>query len=428
MGHLAAAAGISGLIKTVLSIYYSEIPAHLNFNKPNPHINWANLPINIVTKTCPWTVNNEKIKSAVVSSFGASGTNASVILSEPPQDQTLIPKISPILITLSAKDPERLRIFAAELVANLEQKPDWNINDIAFSLNTGRFPHKHRLSLLVSSLDSLREGLEIFLSSNWEENQKQVIYGEAQSNPKIAFLCNDQGEILPRMGEDLFINEPVFHDAFIKCDRLFQNHLKFSLEDLFYKNQAPDSEHNPLSVQPILFAFHYALCELWKSWGICPSAVLGSGLGEYLAAQQTGIFSLEDAVKLVAGRARFLSQKLDQKELVAFQKIAEEITYHHPQLTLIANGELANNSLTNSAYWGQPIQESKQVAKGITTLHQMGYQIFLEIGTYPNLINIGRQKLAENSILWLSSLVKDCHSNQQMQIVLGETVYPRSKY
>ena len=420
LGHLAAAAGISGLIKTVLSIYYSEIPAHLNFNNPNPHINWDILPINIVTKSCPWIVNNGKDKSAVVSSFGASGTNASVILSEPPQDQPLIPKTSPILITLSAKDPERLRIFASELIADLDQKPDRNINDIAFSLNTGRFSHKHRLSLLVSSLDSLQKGLEIFLSSNLEENQKQVIYGEAQSNPKIAFLCNDQEEIVPRMGEDLFTNEPVFHDAFIKCDRLFQKHLKFSLEDLLYKNQALDSQHDPLSVQPILFAFHYALCELWKSWGICPAAVLGSGLGEYLAAQQTGVFSLEDAVKLVASRAHFLSQKLDQRELADFQKIAEEVTYHQPQLTLIANGELANKALTTSAYWGQQFTEPKQVAKGITTLHQMGYQIFLEIGTYPDLINIGRQNLAENSILWLSSLVKDCHSNQQMQIVLGE--------
>lgn len=420
LGHLAAAAGISGLIKTVLSIYYSEIPAHLNFNNPNPHINWDILPINIVTKSCPWIVNNGKDKSAVVSSFGASGTNASVILSEPPQDQPLIPKTSPILITLSAKDPERLRIFASELIADLDQKPDRNINDIAFSLNTGRFPHKHRLSLLVSSLDNLQKGLEIFLSSNLEENQKQVIYGEAQSNPKIAFLCNDQEEIVTRMGEDLFTNEPVFHDAFIKCDRLFQKHLKFSLEDLLYKNQALDSQHDPLSVQPILFAFHYALCELWKSWGICPTAVLGSGLGEYLAAQQTGVFSLEDAVKLVASRAHFLSQKLDQRELADFQKIAEEVTYHQPQLTLIANGELANKALTTSAYWGQQFTEPKQVAKGITTLHQMGYQIFLEIGTYPDLINIGRQNLAENSILWLSSLVKDCHSNQQMQIVLGE--------
>nr|ATO58431.1 McyD [Phormidium sp. LP904e]QCQ67874.1 type I polyketide synthase [Phormidium sp. LP904c] len=422
LGHLAAAAGISGLIKTVLSIYYSEIPAHLNLQKPNPHINWDSLPINVVTKTRPWTINEGKIKAAGVSSFGASGTNAHVILSEPPQEKLITAKISPILINLSAKDRERLGLFSSQLIDYITEKPELNVNDIAFSLNTGRFHYKHRLSLLVSDVDTLQKRLQEFLNSNSNEKQndenKQLMYGEAQNNTKIAFLCNDEGEIFPKMGEDLFTNEPVFHDAFVRCDRLFQNHLKLSLADLLYKNQ-PLPNH-PLYVQPILFTFYYALCELWKAWGVRPSAVLGSGLGEYLAAQQTGVFSLEDVVKLVASRARILPEKIEQNELVALEEIARQISYGNPHLTFIANGEIANNSLRSSAYWGKVIQQSDRAYEGIARLHQMGYQIFLEIGINPNLMNIGRQNLAEKSLLWLSSAIEDSNNSLQMQVVLGQ--------
>lgn len=412
LGHLAAAAGISGLIKTVLSIYHSEIPAHLNFQKPNPHINWDSLPLNVVTQTRPWIVTNDKIKAAGVSSFGASGTNAHVILSEPPQVQSPTTNTFPILITLSAKNDEGLRLLADRFVDYV----DLNLNDIAFSLNTGRFHHKQRLALLVSSIDNFWEELQNLTQRRKDAKvETGVIYGEAQGNTKIAFLCNDEGVIFSGMREELFAKEPVFHQAFGRCDRLFQNYLNFPLEELLAQNQ-------DLYVQPALFALQYALCELWKSWGIRPSAILGSGLGEYVAAQQAGVFSIEDAVKLVASRARLLNQKLSEDRVLTFQKIAEEVSYNNPQLTLISsiNGEVVSNSIKTAAYWVQQLRQSDNVAKGITTLHQMGYKIFLEIGTQPTLINIARQNLSGSEILWLCSLAKDGSNYQQMQIVLAE--------
>ena len=418
LGHLAAAAGISGLIKTVLSIYYSEIPAHLNFQKPNPHINWDSLPLDVVTKTRPWTVNNDKIKAAGVSSFGASGTNAHVILSEAPQVQSPTQTTFPVLVTLSAKDEEHLHLLVGHFVDYVDD--NLNLNDIAFSLNTGRFHHKQRLSLLVSSIADFREELRNLIQRHRSaKGESGVICGEAQANTKIAFLCNDDKVIFSGMGKQLFANEPVFREAFIRCDRLFQNYFNFSLEELLDRNQDID---DPLYVQPVLFALQYALCELWKSWGICPSAILGSGLGEYVAAQQAGVFSVEDAVKLVASRARLFSQKLGEDRFLAFQKVAEEVYYNNPQLTLISNinGEVVSSSIKTADYWVQQLRQSDNIAKGITTLHQIGYQIFLEIGIQPTLINIVRQNLPENEILWLCSLAKDGSNSQQMQTVLAE--------
>ncbi|AUT04161.1 short-chain dehydrogenase [Nostoc sp. CENA543] len=415
LGHLAAAAGISGLIKTILSIYHGEIPAHLNLQKPNPHINWDSLPLHVVTKTRPWTQGNGKIKAAGVSSFGASGTNAHAILSEPPQVQAPTPNKFPVLVTLSAKDEERLRLLAANFVDYIDQKPEVNLTDIAFSLNTGRFHHKQRLSLLVSNTTDLQQQLRSFASGNQQETN--IIYGEVKANTKIAFVCNEATAIFAGIWKEFFVNEPVFHDALIRCDRLFQNYLNFSIKELIDNQQ---DIKNTLYVQPALFTLQYALCELWKSWGICPSAVLGSGFGEYLAAQQAGVFAIEDAVKLVATRAYLLSEANGESKFSAFQKVAEEVIYSNPQLTFITNhGEVANSSIKTAAYWVQQLHQSDNVAKGIVTLQQMGYQIFLEIGNQP-INNLEDSNLTANEILNLFSLAKDGSNSQQISRVIAE--------
>ncbi|MEA5554859.1 type I polyketide synthase [Nodularia spumigena] len=413
LGHLAAAAGISGLIKTVLSIYHQQIPAHLNFHKPNPHINWDSLPLAVVTQTRPWTVSNQKMRAAGVSSFGASGTNAHVILSEPPQVQSPMPTTWPILITLSAKDEERLRLLAGRFVDDV----DLNLSDVALSLNTGRFHYQQRLALLVSSISDFRAQLRDYAGFTQRRKGAKVgsgvIYGEAQGNIKVAFVCNDQGVILSGVGEELFAHESVFREAFGRCDRLFQSYLNFSIKELLERNQDID---DPLYVQPVLFALQYAIFELWKCWGIRPSAILGSGLGEYVAAQQAGVFSVEDAVKLVASRALLFNQKFGEDGFLAFEKVAASVDYHTPQLTLIShvNGEVVSSYIKTAAYWVQELRPSNHVDKGIATLHQMGYEIFLEI------VNHSRENLPASEILWLSSLAKDVSNYQQLQTVLAQ--------
>lgn len=423
LGHLAAAAGISGLIKTVLSIYHSEIPAHLNLQRLNPHISWDSLPLNVVTQNRSWNINDGKMKAAGVSSFGASGTNAHVILSEAPSVKSLTRTEFPVLVTLSAKNEERLHLLADRLVDYVRENPDVSLSDIALSLNTGRFHHKQRLGLLVSNSASFQEQLQAFVAGN--EGEAEIIQGEFQANPKIAFLFDGEEVISPRIAKELFASEPAFHDALLRCDRLLQNYLDFSIADLLNEYQEIDLEidrniNNPLYIQPALFAIQYAICELWKSWGISPSAVLGFGSGEYLAAQQAGIFSVEDAVKLVVSSTSLLKQKIGNEELLAFQKVAEEVTYKNPLITLISgfNGEVASSSIQAATYWVQHLRDSDNVAQGIGSLHQMGYKIFLEIGQQST--NIGSNPLSANQALWLCSLAKDGSAHRQMQTVLGE--------
>ena len=139
--------------------------------------------------------------------------------------------------------------MAANFVNYIDQKPEVNLTDIAFSLNTGRFHHKQRLTLLVSNTASFKEQLRAFVNGN--DGEANIIYGEVRVNTKIAFVCNDARTIFPAMGKELFVNEPVFRDALMQCDRLFQNYLNFSIKDLLDNNQ---DINDPLYVHPTLFA------------------------------------------------------------------------------------------------------------------------------------------------------------------------------
>lgn len=427
LGHLAAAAGISGLIKTVLALYHAEIPPHLNFQTPNPHIDWENLPIQVVSPGRPWPVTPEKMKAAGVSSFGASGTNAHVILSEPPQPRAIVRKTPPILVTLSAKEPARLVLLATELEAYLAEKSpsqsELKIQDIAFSLNTGRFPHKQRLALLVSSIDDLQIGLKNFIDPDQkalknnlispQPSQTQFLTKEVKSNQKIAFLCQSQGDLTPEAIRELFSQEPVFKDAFKQCDRLLQQDLNFSLETvLFQPHQNP--ENSPLLQQYLAFASNYGLCELWKSWGVQPSAILGSGIGEYLAAQQAGVFNLETALKFVGTHTQ-----IDQPALASLRNLAIATPYNSPQLTLILAGKIADAQTLSHDYWQQPRTVNSEL-HGISNLQQMGYQIFLEIGSNGSASKPENPTLTDSTILRLSHLVETENYDTQMQRRLAE--------
>jgi microcystin synthetase protein McyD len=434
LGHLAAAAGISGLIKTVLALYYSEIPPHLNFQTPNPYIDWDRLPIKVVSQNRPWEVKTEKIKAAGVSSFGASGTNAHVILSEPPQPPAIVRKNEPILVTLSAKDSDRLALFAAQLAHYLTEKPELKIQDIAFSLNTGRFSHKQRLALLVSNLDDLKIGLKTFLDQNKNDSTNnsiskkigskpyaRLLTGVAQSNPKIAFLCRDQDNLPLETIRELLNNQPVFQTMFKQCCRLLEKDLTFSLETLLFspQTQATDLENNLLIQSFLTFAYHYALCELWKSWGIRPSAILGSGLGEYLAAQQAGVLSLETALKFVETHALIIQAPGDRQALAQLQILARETPDNAPQLTLILAGKVVDTPTLSRDYW-QQIPSASPLVQNTTKLQQMGYQIFLEIGTYSPVIDLGEQTLTDSEILGLDKLVATKNYDTQIQQQLAE--------
>jgi len=309
IGHLEGAAGIAGVIKTILSLQQKEIPKHLNFHKLNSEILIDGKPVKVVTEKTIWKGNQEGRRLAGVSSFGFGGTNAHIILEEAPElEKSLQKKRRPLnIFTLSAKNENALQKYANKFEKLLETENDLRLEDICYSVNTGRAGMNSRLSLVTSSKDDLLEKLKMFSSG---EDSADISTGSIKLNykPKVAFLFPGQGAQYIGMCKELYDTHPLFRNIINHCDEILRNYLeKPLLEVLFYEK---DENLNPINettyTQPALFAVEYALGKLWMSWGVVPELMMGHSAGEYVAACLAGVFSLQDGLKLTAERGRLM--------------------------------------------------------------------------------------------------------------------------
>ncbi|GCF10239.1 hypothetical protein KDI_38030 [Dictyobacter arantiisoli] len=314
IGHLEAAAGIAGVIKTILSFLHQEIPANLHFQKLNPHIQLEGTPLQLATKRQPWPKQERQL--AGVSAFGFGGTNVHLILEAAPDtiNENINTKISPELperpqhlLTLSAKSPEAFALLAQRYITLLQQQHDWLAPNIAFSANTGRKHFAYRKAFSFSShaqlLSQLQEAAKI---------PPQNTLTAQISPPKIAFLFSGQGTQYAGMAKQLYETQPTFRQELERCDGLLRDVLEYSLIDILYGHREKQTLLDETQyTQPVLFSLEYALAMLWRSWGVEPDIVMGHSIGEYVAACIAGILSLEDALKLVTTRGR-LMQALPQ--------------------------------------------------------------------------------------------------------------------
>ncbi|MGZ9225613.1 MAG: type I polyketide synthase, partial [Anaerolineales bacterium] len=310
VGHLEGSAGIAGLIKTALSLQNRTIPAHLHFSEPNPLIPWAELPIMIPAKTTSWPTDAPL--AAGVSAFGFSGTNAHIILGAAPQSERKDARIerSGYILKLSTKSENNLKELAEHFNQHLATVTDADLADVCFSANVGRADLSHRFVITASSKEDMLKGLSDFVSPHDTKTHADgisvgLIQGSDQ--PRIGFLFTGQGSQYPGMGKQLFETQPSFRQTVEKCAEILQPYLRRSLLDvLFTDDESSALIHETEYTQPALFVLEYALAELWRSWGIRPSIVMGHSIGEYVAACVAGIFSLEDGLKLVAARGRLM--------------------------------------------------------------------------------------------------------------------------
>ena len=307
IGHLEAAAGIAGLIKVVLALQNGEIPPHIHFKKLNPGISFSDCPVIIPTKPIPW-VTGDLTRLAGVSSFGASGTNAHVILEEAPAriDTSADSRRSFDLFCLSAKSEAALKELARRHENYLAKNSSVSLADVCFTANAGRSHFAHRLAIVAPSMPQLRDQLATFLRGR---EVSDIFRGEAMGNlpPKIVFLFTGQGSQYVGMGRQLYETSAVFRAALDRCAEVLRSHCDKPLLSVLYPKEGSDSSlDETVYTQPALFSLEYALAELWKSWGIEPSAVLGHSVGEYAAACVAGVFGLEDGLKLVAARGRLM--------------------------------------------------------------------------------------------------------------------------
>jgi amino acid adenylation domain-containing protein len=308
IGHLDAAAGVAGLIKTVLALKHEQLPPSLHFENPNPQIHFADSPFYVNSKLAEWPRANGTPRRAAISSFGIGGTNAHVILEEEPSLPAGSESRARQLIVLSARSHAALEHATQNLSQFLRTNPDSSLADVAHTLQVGRKIFSHRRMLVCRDLDEAVSALDgrapdrVFTAQN-----------ESRQRP-VAFMFPGQGTQYVGMGRQLYDTEPVFRKHLDTCSQLLEAQLGFDLRELLYPAGTAETEaaatrlRQTAIAQPALFAVEYSLAQLWMSWGVRPAALIGHSIGEYVAACIAGVFSLEDALRLVAVRGRLMQQ------------------------------------------------------------------------------------------------------------------------
>jgi amino acid adenylation domain-containing protein len=304
VGHLDTAAGVAGLIKAALALEHGLIPPSLHFEKPNPNIDFESSPFYVNGVLTEWRTAGEP-KRAGVSSFGIGGTNAHAVLEEPPRPEPAGSSRPWQLLLLSARTPAALEAATARLAEHLEQHPEVELADAAFTLQVGRRVFEHRRTVLCRD----REDALVALRSpeRWTSGS-----GDIGERP-VAFLFPGQGSQHANMGRDLYETEPTFREMVDSCAALLEPPLGLDLRGLLFPAPGEAEAAGRMLTetrfaQPVLFVIEHALARLWMEWGIRPAAMIGHSLGEYVAACLAGVFSLPDALTLVAARGRLMQE------------------------------------------------------------------------------------------------------------------------
>ncbi|MEG4811618.1 beta-ketoacyl synthase N-terminal-like domain-containing protein [Microcoleus sp. F8-D3] len=328
IGHLEGAAGVAGLIKIVLSLQNELIPQHLHFKEPSPYISWDRMPIKVASEQIPWPAT-DKTRFAGVSSFGFTGINVHAVLSEAPPvaaksevETALRPQH---LLTLSAKTKPALEQMVRNYSEHLATHPNLEWADVCYTTNTRRTHFHERLAVVADSVSVAREKLLAHLAG--AESTHLFKGSKSESQPQIAFLFTGQGSQYLGMGRKLYETQPTFRKSLERCQEILNTIgiSERSLLSILYQNDDNSLLEQTAYTQPALFAIEYALTELWKSWGIEPSAVIGHSVGEYVAACVAEIFSLEDGLKLIAARGQLMQKLPDNGEMVSLLASVEQV-------------------------------------------------------------------------------------------------------
>jgi non-ribosomal peptide synthase protein (TIGR01720 family) len=321
LGHLDAAAGVTGLIKTVLALEHGEIPPSLHFRRPNPQINLDETPFFVNTELRRWQVADGP-RRAGVSSFGIGGTNAHAILEEAPPPLAAEPSREWQLLLLSARTPAAREQSEVNLAAHLAERES-ALADVAYTLQVGRKMFGHRRMLVCRSREEAIAGLA-------RRDPEEAGRCDPDVPPPVVFLFPGQGAQQVGMAADLYRSEQTFHQSLDHCADLLRPHLGLDFRQILYPargraQEASERLRQTALAQPVLFAVEFAMTRLWDEWGIRPQALLGHSLGELVAACLAGVFRLEDALRAVARRGA-LMQSLPKGAMIAVPLPDSEIT------------------------------------------------------------------------------------------------------
>jgi acyl transferase domain-containing protein len=321
IGHADAAAGVAGLLKTVLALKRRMLPPSLHFEQPNPQCDFANSPFFVNDTLREWETDKLP-RRAGVSSFGIGGTNAHLILEEAPATTASGPSRPAQLLLLSAKTQTALDAATTNLANFFTDLPEANLADAAFTLKVGRKAFERRRALVCRTNEEALTALRYPHSAAVRTSVRVI------KDRPVAFMFPGQGAQYVNMGRELYESEAVFREHVSRCAELLEPHLGIDLRSALYpapgqEESATESLTQTSLTQPALFVIEYALAQLWLSLGVRPQAMIGHSIGEYVAACLSGVFSLEDALQIVATRGR-LMQQAPEGAMLAVRLPAEE--------------------------------------------------------------------------------------------------------
>ena len=307
IGHTSAAAGVAGVIKMVQAMRHGVMPKTLHVDVPSPHVDWSTGAVSLLTEPRPWPARDGQ-RRAGVSSFGISGTNAHVIVEQPPAEPEAVAvqtdNSHPVVPwVVSARSADALAAQAGRLSAYLDAEPGLRAVDVGWSLATTRAALEHRAVVVGGDRDTLMAGLAGVACG---EPGPGVAVGRTCPVGKRAFVFPGQGSQRLGMGRELHQRFPVFAEAFDEAVAAVDGHARLPLRDVMWGSD-PELLQSTEFAQPALFVLEVALAALWRSWGVTPDVVIGHSVGEIAAARVAGVLSLQDAARVVTARGRLMA-------------------------------------------------------------------------------------------------------------------------
>ncbi len=410
IGHLGTAAGISSVIKAALSLKHQKIPPTVNFQTPNPHIDFENSPFYVNTNLADWKANGVP-RRAGVSSFGIGGTNAHLILEEfiPENDSGTTRPCQ--LLMLSAKTETALEAATHNLARHLQTdrdqlSTDTSFADMAYTLQVGRRAFPHRRIVIARHAEAALHALE-----SRDPEKLSTRYCDNEIPASLVFLFPPIGDQYVEMALALYQHEPHFREIVDQVFRLFRKHHHQDLQTVLFPQSgnalstasaSPTKrlEQTPVAY-PVLFVIEYAMARLLMYWGVVPQAMLGAGLGEYVTACVAGVWSLEDTVSIVAERAKLIQESAVRDPQEKLAALLNTLSFHTPEISFISSVTgtwITVEQATNPQYWIRHAQVSEptssqdltKCAAGLEMLLTDPNRIFLEVGPGNPLLDLAK--------------------------------------
>ncbi|HEY1278364.1 MAG TPA: type I polyketide synthase, partial [Acidimicrobiales bacterium] len=323
IGHLEAAAGIAGLIKIVLCLQHEAVAPVAHFSELNPHISLEGTRLFIPTAIHPWPAG-PAARLAGVSSFGFGGTNAHVVVEEAPRSAVSTPGRGPFALTVSGHTSTARRQAAGRLADRLDGADEAHVGDVCFTAALRQTHHDERLVVVGTDGNDLAGRLRQFAAG---ETTTGTVTGRRRigERHRVAFVCSGQGPQWWAMGRQLLTTSAPFRDAVEQCDTLLRPHVDWSLIDELGADEGASRLDQTEYAQPAIFALQVGLAAVWRAWGVRPDAVVGHSVGEVAAAHLAGALTLEDAVRVIAHRGRFMQAATGTGTMASVELAADAV-------------------------------------------------------------------------------------------------------